>query len=365
MNTWQDPSTYLSIDDRNLIRSHSLPAEQQGKLTIEQLQLIYDRDWFRVMVPKYLGGLEWTLIEVMQLFEAAAWADGSFGWTLNLGAGANIFSAYLNEEIAKPIFGKKEICIAGSDASSGTAEKNGNDFIINGNWRYATGATHAKFFSINCVITENGEPVLNDSNEKIIKPFIVPRESVIITDLWNSYGLIATASHDFKIENISIPEIYSFNFAVPSVQATGNLYKFPFLQLAEALLSVTLCGMSIHFNELVEEYIKIKLSVNTIKAGQLAGQLNKIESTKANVETSRDIVYQLVNTAWQKLSAHEKITPELLHQISNAARDLSKQSRLASEQLYPFAGMNAIVPDSEINRTWRDIHTASQHVLLQ
>jgi indole-3-acetate monooxygenase len=365
MNKWQHPSTYLSIDDRNLIRSHALAAEQQGLLTKEQLQLIYDRDWFRVMVPKYLGGSEWTLMEVMQLCEAAAWADGSFGWTLNLGAGANMFSAYLNEEIAKPIFGKKEICIAGSDAFSGTAEKNENGFIINGNWRYATGATHAQFFSINCVITENGEPALNDGNEKIIQPFIVPRESVIITGLWNSYGLIATASHDFKIENISIPGNYSFNFAAPYVQATGNLYKFPFLQLAEALLSVTLCGMSIHFNELVEESIKLKLSANTIKSGQLTGQLNKIEATKSTIETSRGIVYQLVSTAWQELSANEKITPDLLNQISNAARDLGKQSRLASEQLYPFAGMKAIVPESEINRTWRDIHTASQHVLLQ
>lgn len=365
MNKWQHPSTYLSKEDTNLIRSQALQAEQEGQLTTGQLQLIYDRDWFRVMVPKYLGGSEWTLVEVMQLFEAAAWADGSFGWTLNLGAGANMFSAYLEQETAKPIFSKKEICIAGSDAYSGTAEKNGNEFIINGNWRYATGASHAQYFSFNCVITENGKPVLNNGNENLIKPFIIPRESVNISGLWNSYGLIATGSHDFSIENISIPGNYSFDLAVPAVQATGNLFKFPFLQLAEALLSVTICGMSIHFVELVEEYVTSKRIVHTTKTGPLRDQTDTIEATKETIESSRDIVYHHVTTAWQELSTLGKISPELLNQISNAARDLGKKARLASEQLYPFAGMRAIVPGEEINRTWRDIHTASQHVLLQ
>lgn len=81
------PSQILSKDDIHLIRSYSLIAEGQGSLTPAQLQLIYDRKWFKMMVPEYAGGLEQSLPEVMPLLKTAAWADGSFGWVLNLGAG--------------------------------------------------------------------------------------------------------------------------------------------------------------------------------------------------------------------------------------------------------------------------------------
>lgn len=364
MEIVQHPSKFFSVGDTDLIRNYAARAEQQGTLTTEQLQLIYDRDWFRVMVPSYLGGLEWSLVDVMQLCEAASWADGSFGWTLNLGAGANMFSAYLNDEIAQPLFSNKEICIAGSDAA-GTAEKRGDEFLINGTWRYATGAPHARFFSVNCVITENGNPVLQNDGKNVSLSFIVPGESVSITGLWKSFGLIATGSHDFKVVQVQVSKEHSFDLSKPSKSATGKLYRFPFLQLAEALLSVTICGMSIHFIDLVEELIQNKLEARVNKTDQLINQLAIVETSRKNISTRRELVYKNVIEAWMQLSIQKNISTELLIKISNSSRDLGHASRIISERLYPFAGMRAIVPDGEINRTWRDIHTASQHVLLQ
>lgn len=78
----QHPSQLLSEDNIHLIRSYSLIAEGQGALTPAQLQIIYDRRWFKVMVPAYTGGLELPLPETMHLLEAAAWTDGSFGGCL-------------------------------------------------------------------------------------------------------------------------------------------------------------------------------------------------------------------------------------------------------------------------------------------
>jgi len=154
----QHPSQLLSEDDIHLIRSYSLIAEGQGTLTHAQLQLIYDRKWLKVMVPEYAGVWELSLPKVMHLLEAAAWADGSFGWVVNLGAGANIFAAFLPAEIAKKLFIHPKICIAGSGALSGKAEKIDNGYIVNGTWKYASGASHASFFLVSCILTQNGEP---------------------------------------------------------------------------------------------------------------------------------------------------------------------------------------------------------------
>lgn len=65
----QHPSQLLSKDDIHLIRSYSLIAKGQGALTPAQLQLIYDRRWFKVLVPAYAGGLELSLPETMRLLK--------------------------------------------------------------------------------------------------------------------------------------------------------------------------------------------------------------------------------------------------------------------------------------------------------
>src|SRR5688500_8592054 len=133
----QHPSQLLSKKQIDIIRFDSLKAEQQGALTTEQLQLMYDENWFGIMVPAYVGGLERSLPDLMRLLEAAAWADGSFGWVLNLGSGANMFAAYLRTDIAKQVFTRSDIFIAGSGALTGKAEKVDGGYKISGTWRYA------------------------------------------------------------------------------------------------------------------------------------------------------------------------------------------------------------------------------------
>ncbi|MEJ7678724.1 MAG: hypothetical protein WKG06_12875 [Segetibacter sp.] len=179
----QHPSQLLSKDDIHLIRSYSLIAEGQGALTPAQLQLIYDRRWFKVMVPAYAGGLELSLPETMHLLEAAAWADGSFGWVLNLGAGANMFAAFLPAEIGKKLFIHPEICLAGSGALSGKAEKIDGGYIVNGTWKYASGASHSSFFSVSCILTQNGEPTKDKKGGFKTRSFIIPRHQVTVSEL--------------------------------------------------------------------------------------------------------------------------------------------------------------------------------------
>jgi hypothetical protein len=50
--------------------------------------------------------------------------------------------------------------------------------------------------------------------------------------------------------------------------------------------------------------------------------------------------------------------------VSEASLALAKQAQHIVNVLYPYCGLRAASPDTEINRVWRDLHTASQHALL-
>jgi hypothetical protein len=55
----------------------------------------------------------------------------------------------------------------------------------------------------------------------------------------------------------------------------------------------------------------------------------------------------------------------MLQKVSEASQALAKQSLLVVDHLYPHSGLIAADQNQEINRVWRNIHTASQHRLFK
>ncbi|MCH5682919.1 hypothetical protein LWM68_00665 [Niabella sp. W65] len=43
--------------------------------------------------------------------------------------------------------------------------------MVNGFWRYATGAPHLTHFTANCTIEEDGRPLLNEDNRPVVRSF--------------------------------------------------------------------------------------------------------------------------------------------------------------------------------------------------
>jgi alkylation response protein AidB-like acyl-CoA dehydrogenase len=347
------PSLILSEADTDLIRSFAAEAELSGKLTPQQLALAFERGWFRALVPAFAGGTELSLPEMMQLLESAGRADGSFGWTLNLGAGANMFAGFLDTDTAIRLFADRFMTIAGSGTVAGTAEKTAEGYLIHGQWRYATGSSHAKFFSVSCVITKNGEAEMQADGTTATRSFLIPKEQVRVIGTWAGFGMKASATRDYSIDNVWIPDELSFNLIEPV--APGTLYRFPFIQLAEALLSVTLIGISLHFMEEVEQVIIGRKQVK---------QLEELTISRTSMQHARAALYHCVNRVWNKLEAGQDLCPTDLPDISTKARNAAQACRMEAARIYPLAGMDAINTASALNRAWRDLHTASQHTLL-
>lgn len=349
----EDSSKILGNTETHFIRSFAAEAEQSGKLTPQQLSLAFDRGWFRALVPAYAGGAELSLPEMMHLLDSAGRADGSFGWTLNLGAGANMFAGFLDTDTAIRLFADRFITIAGSGTLAGTAEKTAEGFVIDGQWRYATGSSHAKFFSVSCLITENGEPQFSADGTAATRSFLVPKEQVHVTGTWAGIGMRASATRDYSVDRVWIPQELSFDLAEPV--APGPLYRFPFIQLAEALLSVTLIGISLHFLEEVEEIVIRRKQVK---------QLEEVSISEKRMQSSRSALYDCVRRAWSRLEDGQNLSPADLSALSTEARAAAQVCRMEASRIYPLAGMDAINTASAINRAWRDLHTASQHMLL-
>lgn len=364
MKNIDHPSHYLQPNWIAVIRDSASPAEKNRHLHPDQMELIYQQKWFKALVPKVYGGLELSLPHVLHLEESLSWADGSLGWTVTLCAGAGWFGGFLNPRTCKEIFDTKQVCLAGSGAPSGTAAVVDGGYFVNGSWRFATGTRHATHFTANCIVQQDGKTIYNGDGSPLILPFVFDKASVTILEDRKTFGLVATGSHAFCINQSHIGRERSFKIDPSATVIHHPLYKYPFLQLAETTLAANISGMAIHFTDLCYEIFadRIRHKKWNTEQQKIINQL--LKRCTHQINEARRSFYSAVELSWEPLG-QEYITDENIWKtVSKTSRALAKISRQCVDELFPYCGLIAADPDAEINRVWRDLHTASQHSLL-
>jgi alkylation response protein AidB-like acyl-CoA dehydrogenase len=358
------PSAFINIGDVNIIRRTAPQAEQMGVLHPSQLEVIYSRKWFKLLVPEIYSGLQISLPDLVRLQEAISWTDGSTGWVVTLCSGAGWFGGFISLEMSQIVFNNNKACLAGSGAAGGTAEITANGYIINGTWKYATGAHHATHITANCIIKKGNKAVLNADGELLILPFIFDKRDVTILPAWKYIGMIATGSDSFEVKNLEVAVDRQFKIEPSAAVVNEPLYKYPFLQLAEATLAVNISGLAVHFMDLCKDVFTEKAKQSRLTDAQKALLTDVLESSRTAIDLLRKDFFEAVDQSWHTIMEHDAVPDHQLTGVSVTSRKLAHAARENVDRLYPLCGLLAAKTDTDINRVWRDLHTASQHSLL-
>lgn len=364
MHSPSHPSSVLTQQQIELIRENAFIAEYDKNISPAMLSLVYEQGWFKLLVPQVYGGVEMLLPELVKLEEAISWADGSLGWVVTLCAGAGWFGGFLDPSFARHIFDDEKVCLAGSGAATGTAEIVDEGYKINGKWMHASGAPQATVFTANCTITKDSVAVKDEAGNSKVLSFTFLKDEVNIIPQWKAMGMVATASFPYEVKDVVVPANRSFKIDISALQIDAPLYRYPFLQLAEATLAANISGMAMHFIDLCEVLFESKQK----KSGALLASdehvFTALLRAKEDMKEARTNMYHALELSWEQGVTHEVISGELLHMVSVSSRNLAKTSRQSVNELYPFCGLTAAYSDTELNRVWRDINTAGQHALL-
>ena len=338
-----------------LLRSYTASAEQLKQLHPAQLKVIHEQKWFQLFVPAQYHGLHLSLPAALKLEEMIARIDGSLGWTVTLCAGAGWFAGFLDPALAKTVFDNPLVCLAGSGKASGIAKKIVDGYEVSGSWDYATGTYCATAFTANCVITENDTTLTDRYGSPLIQSFLFLPGEVTVHENWKPIGMLATGSNAFEVKNLTVDNKRTFTIEPVAAFIQDPLYQYPFLQFAELTLAVNHSGMATRFLELCENIF----SKHSTPAMQqlLTDAINKLE-------TARQHFYSIAQSSWEVCCSNAIVSPQSLQQVSIASKSLAFIARNVVDTLYPYCGMQAANPDTEINRVWRNLHTASQHSLF-
>ncbi|RZK55180.1 MAG: acyl-CoA dehydrogenase [Pedobacter sp.] len=354
----------MELNWRDKVKELASASEELGTLHPEILEIAYQQEWFKLYVPTKYGGPGKSLPEILRLEEELAYLDGSLGWTVTLCSGAGWFAGFLDPNLAKEVFADRTVCFAGSGAVGGTATETENGYVINGHWKYASGALHATIFTANCkMLNADGSAMLSAEGEEVVKSFILFKDEINILPGWSYFGLMATGSHAFDTGNLIVPNSRTFEIN-KDIKIDIPGFDYPFLQLAETTLAVNSCGMAKRFLELVQTSFYERTGLKRYNDDQIAFFEAEFSRCRTDFERARKDFYEAFDLSWTSLMNQKNIEPNLLKSVSQTSRKLAHISREVSDTLFPYCGLEAAKKNTEINRVWRDIHTASQHALL-
>lgn len=344
------------------VRQLAAESERMARLSPELVDGLFERDLFRLWVPRSCGGHELSLPDALRVHAAAARLDGALGWTVMIGAGGGLFAAWLEQDVAQEIFGRPESVVAGSGAPTGRAERVAGGYRVTGRWRYASGAYHASVFTANCVVTEDGTPVHDARGRPLVRAMAFDPAQVRIAPAWDTSGMRATSSEDFTVEDMFVPERRSFSLAEPP-RESGPLYRLPFEVLTELPVAAVGVGIARHALDAFASLARGKtrgdapLAQDPLVRERFAGSAAHVKLAEAGLE-------RLADEAWQAACDGHTLSPGERATITAGAITIVETVRGAVDALAALAGMNAIQQDDELARARRDVHALGAHASI-
>lgn len=332
----------IQVEEQLKLREHCFGAEE---FSPEVQEWIKDENLWNIWVPKAYGGLELSLTQGLAKLKELARIDASLGWTITLCSGANYFIGNLQQCKSQEIFLDSDStpCLGGSGGVFGTAEKINDHYKISGKWHYATGAPYLSHFTLNAVIIEDGNKLLNKDGSPIIRSFVIPKAIVRIIEDWNTMGLKATATHSFEVTDQLIHENCSFLYN--EYHLPHPIFKIQFSVFADLTLWVNYIGMAEHF---LEEALALTQERNFEELQNSIALANqKISHFAEEIEEGVE----------KEMNFEDSYVQKIHSDASNSVKSITRNI----VAIFPHLGVKASRKDEQINQIFCDYFTATQH----
>ncbi|MDX6583922.1 MAG: indole-3-acetate monooxygenase [Solirubrobacterales bacterium] len=339
-------------------RGRRLPAELSAELSAAGL--------YRLCVPASVGGLEAAPGVLLEVVETLAAADATPGWCVAVCATSGMLAAYLDQDSAAEVFGQADRVTGGVFAPSGRALAGDDDELsVTGRWRFASNCENCDWLMGGCIVFDGEQPRLLEGGRPDIRLVLMPAGEVEVIDTWSVSGLRATGSHDIAVDGLAVPLRRSGSLLTDRPRERGPLYAFPpFGLLAAAIAAVALGIARGALDDLIGMAGAKTPTLSTRKLAERAVTQTGVGRAEAGLEAARGMLYASVERAWEAARASDEIPVELRARVRMGATHAVETAAAAVDTAYSLAGGSAIYETSPLQRRFRDVHAATQHMLV-
>ena len=330
------------------------------------VEAFHEADLFRLLVPRELGGGGLTVFEAANVYHEVARVDGSAAWTLALVGSTTMFAAMLDADSAREILDEpRSICC-------GSIQPTGIRFIpvpggytVSGLARFVSGCQHAKWIAAGGLIFDDTGYRRNAAGGPIVLCGFVPMSHCRVIENWDSTGLRGTGSHDVEIDPIFVPERHTFDLDDVTPRAGDPFPGVPLVsKLGPGVGSVAL-GCAQGAVDALVELASAKTPFGTTKPLR--------ERPALQLDVARAWALVDAGRASQQYAGSELArvfdsgnTPGAveLARLRAAYVQAAERALEAVEVVHAAAGSSTLAPGNHIDRAFRDVHAATQHLAI-
>jgi indole-3-acetate monooxygenase len=180
--------------------------ERRRELPEPVVDALFERGFYRLLLPRSLGGAELLPARFVPVIEEIAKADASTAWCLNQASGCSMTAAYLEPAAACEIFGGLRGILAWGPGP-GSARIVEGGYRVTASWSFASGSHNATWLGCHVPIVEaNGTPRLNPDGSPVVQTMLFPKSNARMTEIWHVIGLKGTGSNKFSVEDLFVPQ---------------------------------------------------------------------------------------------------------------------------------------------------------------
>ena len=217
-----------------LIEAAGGRTEMERKIPADVLSAMHAARLFHILLPVSLGGGGVDLVTFNEVVETLAAADASPAWCLAQAAVTSHAAGFLEPKIAREVFGASDALVAwGPPAGIAKALAVDGGYRVTGKWRFASGSANATWMGGHSTVFEASDKPRRDAGgNPINRTMLFRRERAHIGDTWHVLGLRGTASHDYEVTDLFVPEEYTtWRDSAADRRESGPLYNIPMLTL--------------------------------------------------------------------------------------------------------------------------------------
>jgi indole-3-acetate monooxygenase len=320
---------------------------------------------FRLLVPAELGGYELDPITFAKIIEEIAAVDGATGWVVSVGAVGGLFAGYMDRGTAREIYGTdSDAIVAGGINPSGKAVAVDGGYVVSGQWGFGSGIQHASWVYGNCVVHDGDRPRLNEAGAPELRVMLFPATECQIQDTWHTGGLRGTGSHDFRVHDIFVPAERSLTAFAGAATQQGLLYKYPFSLFAVLIAAVPLGIARGAIAALIDLARAKKPTGSQVLLRERPSAQEAVARAEAMYRSGRAFLFEAIESMKDEIGRTGRASMKTRLDLRLACTQAAQNSVNAVDLMSNTGGATSIYSTSLLERAFRDVHTAIQHIAV-
>jgi acyl-CoA dehydrogenase len=336
----------------NEIKPIAAEYDEKEKFPHELIEDAAEMGLIGANVPMEYGGAGYDYLDSILIVEELFAADPGIGLSVTATAfGADALLGYGTEEqkekFLEPVCrGEKIMGSAisepdtGSDVSSVStaAEKDGDEWVINGNKMWITNGTVGDFFVVLCQTDPEAEGRYNGFSQIIVES---DRDGFEADKITGKLGIRASDTAELIFDDVRVPEEN-----LVGTRGAGFLQQMQFFDETRTAVAAQGVGIAKGAAERALEYAQEREQFDRPISDFQAIQ-HKLAEMHTNIEAARLLTYK---SAWSVDHADEQLT-----QLASMAKEFASRTAVeVADEAVQVHGGAGYVNDFDVERFYRD-----------